>query len=60
MTSEPKMSGSATQVRLYNVWQNSRDFYSLLMSTTVREDAYSACEEGDVMTEELVWVGVPR
>lgn len=56
-----KMSGTATSVRLYSVWQNSRDFYTLLMSTTVRNEAYEACtEETDVITEDEVWVGVPR
>ena len=56
-----KMSGSATSVRLYSVWQYSRDFYTLLMSTTVRNDAYNACTEPtDLMTEQDVWIEVPR
>lgn len=56
-----KMSGTATKVRLYNVWQNSRDIYTLLMSTTVRNEAYEACtEETDTITEDEVWLEVPR
>lgn len=55
-----KPIGTATRATLYSVWQNSRDFYTLLMSTTVRNDAYDACEEGDVMTEDYVWVEIPR
>ena len=56
-----KMSGTATKVRLYSVWQNSRDFYTLLASTTVRNEAYEiAVEETDIITEDEVWVEVPR
>lgn len=57
---ETKMTGRGERVRLYNVWQYSRDFYTLLMSTTVRNDAYDASFlDTDIITEEEVWVEVP-
>lgn len=61
MSSDIKMSNTAVRIRLYSVWQNSRDFYTLLASTTVRNEAYEiAVEETDIITEDDVWVEVPR